>query len=162
MNIRKKRKNYKEKKQMIHNFNKLTNQEQESFAKLNNIPVPQVISALQESCYLIDNLSITELKSFRKDLDSMGQEDIKIVEHINNMPYDQILKSLDDEIAEYDAIAKKKRAFNQAWKIRKREVIQQLINEGKIQVNKHYMMTDIFLIKELQKAQQELLKEYGL
>lgn len=157
-----KKMSYREMRAMLNNFNKLSKQEQEDFAKLNNVPVTEVISRLQKSCYTVCRLTITQKKSLRKEISRMNQEEIEVIERINNMPCNKIVDLLDNEIAHYDSYLQKKRAFNKAWELKKKEVTQQLIDEGKIQVHDGYITTDIFLLKELSKAQEELAKEFGL
>lgn len=149
-------------KQMLRKFNSLPKEEQEAFAKLNNVPVSEVVSRLQETCYRVCRLSSAQKKTFRNELERMSREEIEAVERVNNNSIDHIIEFLDEEIAYYDNYMKKKRAFNKAWEVRGQEVINQLIEEGKIQVHEGYMTTDIFLIKALADAQQELRKEFGL
>ena len=160
--MKKKKMNWGEAKQMLREFKTLPPEEQKFFAKLNNVSVSDVESRLQTYCYYICRLSSAQKKTFRNEIERMSREEIEAVERVNNNSIDKIIESLDMEIAYYDNYMKKKRAFNKAWEVRGQEVINQLIEEGKIQVHEGYMTTDIFLIKALADAQQELRKEFGL
>ena len=158
-----KKMSHKEMKETLRNFDNMSKSEQENLASINNISVEELKHRLQNNCYNINNLGIRQMKSFRKELEHMGTDEITVVEKVNNMEIHEIVKSLEKEISDYNEKAKKIREFNEAWEIRKLEVYQELIDTGVINVCDGYSTIDIITQRNrLAEEKRKLAQKMGV
>lgn len=160
----KKSMNYKEMKGMLKNFNRMSKEDKEALAKLNNRTVDELKEALEHNCYAICSLGINQMKALRKEIDEMSNEDIAAVERVNGRNLKEVVSALDNEINEYEEGMRKQRAFNKAWKIRQAEVQQKLIAEGidKVDMNGCISIDFIKHQERMAGAQVALAKEMGM
>ena len=160
----KKTMNYKEMREMLRNFNRMSEERKEVLAKHNNRTVDELKEALETNCYAVCNLGINQMKALRKEIDVMTDEDIAAIERVNGRNIDEVTYALDYEINEYEEGMRKQRAFNKAWKIRQAEVQQQLIAEGidKVDMNGCISIDFIKHQERMAEAQVALAKEMGI
>lgn len=160
---KKKTMNYQEKKEMLRNFESMSQERKEELAKINHMSVDAVYECLQNSCYNMGVLSINHLKDFRRSMNCMDAKTISAVEKINGMSFDEVRDLADKKINEYEVEAKRERELKKAWKKRELEVEQELIKEGVIKMEEGGWATIDFIThhKRIREAQIELMKEFG-
>lgn len=158
----KKKATYNEMKEVLKNFNSIPKEKQQELAVRNKMTVEELLAVLQENCYKLTYLGINQKKALLREMQKMSVEELAVVESVNRMHHTKIMELLNEEINHHSEISKKQRAFNNAWKIRKQEVLTQLIEAGVIQPKEGYFLTDITMIKELATEYESLRKEFGL
>ena len=160
----KKTMNYKEMKDMLKNFNRMSKEDKEALAKLNNRTVDELKAVLEHNCYAICSLGINQMKALRKEIYELSNEDIAAVERVNGRNIEEVVSALDNEIDDYEEDMRKQRAFKKAWKIRQAEVQQQLIAEGVDKVEKSGSLNINFVEhrKRMIEAEVALAKEMGI
>lgn len=155
---------YKEMIAMLRDFNNMNVEMKEAIAACNNCTADELKMALESVCYAVENLGINQIKTLRKEIDTISAEDIKAIERVNDSSIDKIVYAIDTKINDYENVMKKQRAFNKAWKIRQAEVQQQLVDEGIDKVDAHGFLNINFMEhqKRMAEAQMALATEMGL
>lgn len=145
-------------------FLSLSKEEQAAYAVLNHKTIDEIISSFQEICFDISYLSDSQKRTFRKELESMTPDELEAVSKINNLPICEIKAQLDSAIAQYNSENAHMRDFDKAWKLREKEVFQQLIQEGIVRPTgkNSYEMDFIEHRRRMLSAKAELAKEMGL
>lgn len=163
--MKQKKMTFKEEKLLLKNFKHMSEEEKIALAAVNHMSVEDILPKLQRICYCIANLSFSQRKELRRELDYMSAADISAVEQINRLPISKIKERLDYEISEHNKETKMSRDFNKAWKSREAEVNQQLIKEGLIkEQGDGWNSTEDFaeVRRRLLEAQAGLAREMGM
>lgn len=131
---------YKDKREMLKNFDLISDSEKEALAKLNKCTVDEMRRKLEVNCYYIDILSINAVKALRRDINHMSDEEIIVVERVNNIPLAEIVKILDEMILE----DKNLREYNKAWENRKKELEGEILEEDISRAENGLPLQDMF------------------
>lgn len=159
-----KRLSFKKKKEVLRAIDGMSKEQWEAIGEEKHCLLEEIRTTFQNQCYRIFLLTITQQKALRKEIDNMTDSQLKAVEQVNELPIDIVKERLDLLISAYNAEAKARREFNKAWKMREKEVTQQLIKEGIITplLGGAYVINFFPHSERIMKAQVELAKELGL
>ena len=143
-----KRLSFKKKKEVLRAIDGMSKEQWEAIGEEKHCLLEEIRTTFQNQCYRIFLLTITQQKALRKEIDNI----------------DRVKERLDLLISAYNAEAKARREFNKAWKMREKEVTQQLIKEGIITplLGGAYVINFFPHSERIMKAQVELAKELGL
>ena len=76
---------------------------------------------LEDLCFNLDYLGITDMRSLRKRIDSMSANQIKRIERINGISIDEVIKKIDQTISSYVRESKIKREIKELMKEKDKE-----------------------------------------
>lgn len=153
-----------EMREMLKRFNSMTQVEQKEFAMMNKMTVERCKEVLEDNCFYVGNLNLTEMRKLRKEIEVMSDDCIKAIERVNNATIDTVIENLDEIIFEKEDLSRRKREFNKLWKVREKEVERKLVEEGLYEVLPYGgRSSNIFECrKRMLEAQAELARELGL
>jgi hypothetical protein len=154
--------NYKEAKAMLSSWDQMTATEKMELERGNNMSAEEIRAVLENQCCNIEQLSITNLRDFRRDMEKMTKEMIAAVERVNGCSFDEVKQAAEKMIEDYAVESKRQRELKAALKRRMEEVRQELIEEGVIEVRNGYEHVDIVKQnRRMLEAKIEVMKEFG-
>lgn len=107
-------------------------QELKKVADFNKVTVDEFIEGLKIRCYHLGNLGITDMRKLRKDIDTMQLEELKMIECINEMSIQDVIKEIEQTIFEHERMSKIKKEHRARINAKVEEIKKEMVEKGEV------------------------------